>query len=69
MNMAVALHRGAPMRNLKNKIDDAAAKAKNAAGNAGKAVQGAAKKVSDRTKKLARSIKSTGNRAGKKLGA
>lgn len=67
--MALALHCVVPMANLKNKIDDAAAKAKDAVGNAGKAVQGAAKKLSDRTNKLARSINSTGSRAGNKLGA
>ena len=48
--------------NLKDTIDEAAAKAKEAAEKAGHAVKDGATKVADK-------IKGTGNTAGKKLGA
>ena len=56
------------MNNLKDKIDDAAAKAKELAEKTGKAVKDAAGKVVDVTKNTADKVKNAGDKAGEKLG-
>jgi hypothetical protein len=55
-------------KNLKDTIDDVAAKAKKAAEKVGTAVKNAAAKIAGSTEKVAGKIKNDGATAGKKLG-